>query len=259
MEEPHIISDILYTFNLGYQLTERILQHKKVQNLLESDAEFDLVLVEQFFNEAHMGFAKHFDAHLVLFSSIGLSEWNHHLTGNIHLPSLYPVSFLPFHNTMDFSQRIENFITKLFIRGYQELVAYPQQQTYLTKYFPNKFDLNNIMYNASLLLLNSDVTIGEAYDSNHATIDIGSFHIVQNKLPDNLQTFLDDAENGAIYFSLGTNLKSSDLNKEEIRKILEVFGGLKQRVLWKFEALGSVEVPNNVLVTDWLPQVDILG
>lgn len=160
---------------------------------------------------------------------------------------------------MDFSQRIENFITKLFIRGYQELVAYPQQQTYLTKYFPNKFDLNNIMYNASLLLLNSDVTIGEAYDSNHATIDIGSFHIVQNKLPDNLQTFLDDAENGAIYFSLGTNLKSSDLNKEEIRKILEVFGGLKQRVLWKFEALGSVEVPNNVLVTDWLPQVDILG
>ena len=73
-----------------------------------------------------------------------------------------------------------------------------------------------------------------------------------------IQTFLDEAEDGAIYFSLGSYLQSSLMPKEKMKIFFNVFKKLKQRVLWKFEE----ELPeklHNVMVSKWLPQSDILG
>lgn len=39
---------------------------------------------------------------------------------------------------------------------------------------------------------------------------------------------------------------------------MNVFGTLKQRVIWKFED-ESYKVPGNVLIGKWLPQSDILA
>lgn len=52
-------------------------------------------------------------------------------------------------------------------------------------------------------------------------VPIGGAHIKPAKpLPENLQAFLDGAKDGAIYFSLGSNLKSSLLPKHRIREFL---------------------------------------
>ncbi|XP_020804430.1 UDP-glucuronosyltransferase 2B15-like [Drosophila serrata] len=46
----------------------------------------------------------------------------------------------------------------------------------------------------------------------------------------------------------------------EKRKIfLDVFGSLKQRVLWKFENESVPNLPANVMMKSWLPQADILA
>lgn len=73
-----------------------------------------------------------------------------------------------------------------------------------------------------------------------------------------MQTFLDGAEHGAILFSLGSNIKSSDLDEKKVHALLKAFGKLKQRVLWKWdtELLG---IPENVIVSKWLPQDGILA
>lgn len=75
-----------------------------------------------------------------------------------------------------------------------------------------------------------------------------------------LQTFLDEAENGAILFSLGLNVKSSDFTAEKLSSLLKVFATLKQRIVWKWD--GTVipsEKSENILMKDWLPQNDILA
>lgn len=86
-------------------------------------------------------------------------------------------------------------------------------------------------------------------------INIAGAHIKPVKpLPNDIQKFLDGAEHGAIYMSLGSRVQSSMMPKEKIETILKVFGSLKQRVLWKFKTNDLPKLPPNVMVRKWLPQ-----
>lgn len=73
-----------------------------------------------------------------------------------------------------------------------------------------------------------------------------------------IKEFLDSATNGAIFFSLGSNVKSSDLSRQRISILLNKFRSLKQKVLWKFET-ELPNLPDNVKIGKWLPQDDILA
>lgn len=68
------------------------------------------------------------------------------------------------------------------------------------------------------------------------------------------------SEHGAILFSLGSNLKSSDISPDKLAGILRVFGRLKQKIVWKWE---DDKLPagksSNILMLKWLPQDDILA
>lgn len=76
----------------------------------------------------------------------------------------------------------------------------------------------------------------------------------------NLQAWLDGAsDNGAIFFSLGSNAKTTFLPREKIDVLLSVFAKLKQRVVMKWESDELVGKPSNVLINKWLPQDDILA
>lgn len=69
--------------------------------------------------------------------------------------------------------------------------------------------------------------------------------------------YLDDAPVGVIYFSLGSNIKSTDLSQENLQIILDTFASLPYKVLWKFE--GHIrQKSSNVKTLKWLPQQAIL-
>lgn len=69
---------------------------------------------------------------------------------------------------------------------------------------------------------------------------------------------MDESKNGVIYFSMGSMLQSKELPSEIKQSLLNMFGRLKQTVLWKFEE----QLPNcskNVHILKWAPQPSILG
>jgi glucuronosyltransferase len=74
-----------------------------------------------------------------------------------------------------------------------------------------------------------------------------------------LKHFLDEAKEGAIFFSMGTNIKSSKMPPEKVKAFLDAFAELPQRVLWKWEAESLPGQPKNVMLGKWFPQNDILG
>lgn len=260
--EDVIFNNIVTTHHFGHFLSDYILGHHAVQKLIKSNEEFDLVLVEQFFNEAHHAFAAHFGAPLVLFSSIGSSEWNTHLLGHYNLPSVRPLSFTSFTDSMDFLQRVQNTVFVGFNLLYKHFVVYKAHQQLVDKYFPRPLpSLDVLMYNASLMLYNSDITTSEAAVLPRAAIEIGGFHVNEkpNVLPAEIEKFLAGSTHGAILFSLGGNLNSSNLPKGCIEALLRVFRKLKQRILWKFEEENLPDKPENLLISKWLPQSDILA
>ena len=69
---------------------------------------------------------------------------------------------------------------------------------------------------------------------------------------------MDEASDGIIYFSLGSLVQGSSIPEDKLKIFVDVFGSLKQKIIWKWEA----EFPNkpkNLHVAKWLPQRDILG
>lgn len=74
-----------------------------------------------------------------------------------------------------------------------------------------------------------------------------------------MQEFLDGAQEGVIYFSLGSNVKSMHIDKKKRAVIMEVFSELPYKVLWKFESDDLENKPQNVKISKWLPQQDLLG
>lgn len=74
-----------------------------------------------------------------------------------------------------------------------------------------------------------------------------------------MQEFLDSGKDGVIYFSLGSNIKSKDLTIQLRKTIMETFSELPYKVLWKFEEDDLPDKPDNVKISKWLPQQDVLG
>ncbi|KAJ3626604.1 hypothetical protein MTP99_017086 [Tenebrio molitor] len=91
-------------------------------------------------------------------------------------------------------------------------------------------------------------------------IDVGGLHVkTPKKLPMDLQQLLDNAKEGVIYFSLGSNLKSALLPNEKRQILLNTFSKLKETVLWKWEDDTLPGKPANVHIAKWLPQQDVLA
>lgn len=74
-----------------------------------------------------------------------------------------------------------------------------------------------------------------------------------------LQKILDEAKNGVVYLSLGSNVKSAQLSQAKINAFLEAFRELPYTVLWKWENETLPGKPANVHISKWLPQQDVLG
>lgn len=76
-----------------------------------------------------------------------------------------------------------------------------------------------------------------------------------------LQSLADDAINGVVLFSLGTNVQSEMLGEQRIIAILEAFRKLpKYTFIWKINLEKfPTALPPNVVIRKWVPQNDILG
>lgn len=84
-----------------------------------------------------------------------------------------------------------------------------------------------------------------------------------NRLPGDLDAFISSAGRAAVLFSLGTNIRSAQLDVNKQLDLLRAFGRMPEyNFLWKFEKddlLPANMIPPNVLIRPWLPQNDILA
>lgn len=128
---------------------------------------------------------------------------------------------------MNFAQRWYNTLVSSIDWIVRKFVHFRWQSQIATENFghlgtlPSISDLRN---NISIIFSNAHRSITDPRPSMPGIVYIGGAHIKPPKpLPTDLQTFLDEAKNGVIYFSLGTNVDPSKMPKEK----LNVFIGKK--------------------------------
>ncbi|XP_069693588.1 UDP-glucosyltransferase 2-like [Periplaneta americana] len=250
-------------FDWGSMLCEKQIQTKGAQTLLNSKEKFDLIITEIAWGECFFGFIHKFGSPpVVATSGAGVLPLFSLAIGNPENPSYMPNLFLPLNGHMSFSERVFNFlIHNLFMLLYQ-YYHMPKQESIARRFFKEDLPpLDTINRNFSVVLVNTVLGLDEPRPFLRNVIPIGGMHIKAkpDPLPKELQKFLDEARDGFILFSLGTNLRSDKISDEKRKALLDAFSEIPQRVLWKFETENLSGLPSNVKISKWLPQSDVLA
>lgn len=244
---------------IGLTLTRKTLEHPNVQNLIHSNETFDVVVIEQFFNDALKGLATHFKAHQIIISPIGTNTWVNNYVGNPTMPSFSAEFFTGYSDKMNFLQRSYNLFVTGLVKAAHYLWFKHKHNLLMKEFIPNAPDIDEVLYNASMVLMCSDSSIGPAMPSVPTMVEIGGFHIKEQTLPEDLKRWMDEAEHGVILFSFGSTIKGFHMPKEKQQIFINTFSKLPQKVLWKYEDDVLPDRPDNVRIMKWLPQQAVLG
>lgn len=126
----------------------------------------------------------------------------------------------------------------------------------------HEHDLDDLRSNVALVLLNNHFTMNYPRPYAPNMIEIGGIHInraAPKELPQDIKEFIDSARDGVVYFSMGSNIQSTQLPVDVRDGLLRAFAKLKQKVLWKWEDVNLPGKPANVMINKWYPQDDVLA
>ncbi|CAH0596438.1 unnamed protein product [Chrysodeixis includens] len=261
LEDPELV------FGMMFAIASYTLENPNVQEMMRTQ-KFDVVIAEYMFVDLYSTFATVFQCPLVWFSTVN-PHWmilnlidgplNPAYTADYTHNRVAPFSFYDRVSEL-WHQLVEQYkLTHKYY--YQEVSVYEKAIVPMLKEkgIPVP-DYDAVRYNGSLVLGNSQVAIGDAISLPPSYKHIGGYHIDDEvkPLPEDLKKIMESNKNGIIYFSLGSNIKSKDLPAELKEGLLEVFKGLKQTVIWKFEE-NLPNAPKNVHIVQWAPQQSILA
>ncbi|KAK4872661.1 hypothetical protein RN001_014690 [Aquatica leii] len=259
MATTNPLQSFLVTMEAMFTFNEHVLAHSDVQNLIKNETEyFDVVIVE-YGLLSMLAFAERFKAPLVLGSSLETTIEIHYLMGNpIHF-MIHPHYILPVHHDLFLTERVFvllfNLFSPLILWNYNVV-----QDDKVKRFFGDGYpSVTELVRNISLVLTNSDPIFYKVKPLLPTIVEFGggTHRVASKPLPEELKTILDSTEEGFIYFSLGSTVKSKFLSKRTRSVIMETFAELPYTVLWKFEDDNLINKPDNVITSKWFPQQDI--
>lgn len=252
---------------IKHEISSSITESGNFQRLLNSDATFDVILVESMFCDELLGLGYHFNAPVISISPVMESTEMYGFTAIPSLKSFVPNIYNSYTDKMHFWLRLHNMLTYIGIHYVARTPKWPQYQRNYEAMFQNPSNppsLQELKRNVSLILLNSHSTLIPSRPLLSNIIEVGGLAISTDEsqmLPIDLQIFLDSAKTGAVYFSLGSVVNTTHLTIESNMIILNVFNELPNV---KFLVKGNGEMQKlarsmpNVIVRSWFPQQSIL-
>lgn len=258
-QNSSLINKIITTMQFMNVMEDIFFNHTKIYNLIHSEDRYDLAIVMWFGNDAILALAEHMAKHTVIFSTIGSNFEPTKLT-KAPAPSSYVPNLFPhFPDEMNLFERFLNLLTSISYVFIDYIFMY-QQRIIINKYLPNSPSTYDLYEHVSLILLNTHFSLESPRPYVPQMIQVGGLQLEESKnLTGELKQFMDEASEGVILFSMGSNIKSSDIDKQKLNGIINCFARLPYKVLWKFEKEDFPSLPTNIKITKWLPQKDLLA
>ncbi|CAK1547656.1 unnamed protein product [Leptosia nina] len=245
---------IFFTYILEMQL-----RAEEVQAILSNKHEkYDLLLIEAC-GKPFIMFSHLIKAPVIQISSFGMMIGSEEIVGAPSHPILYPMAMRQRIYNLTFWEKLYELYTHFWVMS-QWLYGETKEYEILKKYFGDDVpSYRELHKNVDMMFLNIHPMWSNNQPLPPNVISIWGIHKNPEKpLPKDLQTYLDSSKNGVIYLSFGSNAKSIMLPKEVITLLINVFSKLPYDILWKWE---SEELPGkseNIKVSTWLPQSDLL-
>nr|XP_018911798.1 PREDICTED: UDP-glucuronosyltransferase 2B2-like [Bemisia tabaci] len=241
--------------------------HLRFQRFVnEKKIKFDLVIVETF----HVPFAcvmtRIYDGSvpIIALTPYPTESIVEDSIGSISHMSYKPSVFNHYTNRMNLWQKMDNWFADYYVGTAYRRAHDTSVRGYLKEMYGSGSEklADDCWSNVSLALVASNPLYYYPRLLGPNVVEVGPLHLkTPEKLPKRLQDWLDGAEKGAIYFSLGSNVKSKSLPAEVRSNFLRFFREHPEyRVVWKWELDG--EIPgqsDNILTQKWLPQDSVLA
>ncbi|XP_055308683.1 UDP-glucosyltransferase 2-like [Sitodiplosis mosellana] len=254
-------------YEAGMNFTKWTVSSRNLQDFLKIKQHFDVVVVETNLNDALLGLGMHYNAPIVAISAFGANKWTTDLVGTPIFASYVPFTLNHFTDRMTFWQRMYNSLSFWFEDIVHPVYFIPNQQKQMEHLFPkakNWPSLEEIRRNVSLVLLNTHVTLGTPRPYAPNMIEVGGMQIQKEiePLALRIQTFLDEAKDGAIFVSLGSNVLINKLPEQKLNAITNAFKAYPNyRILIKSDEhiVITSHKEADVLVESWFNQQSILA
>ncbi|KAL1516688.1 hypothetical protein ABEB36_000568 [Hypothenemus hampei] len=257
------ITFLLTIYDMLADTANHGLDNPELQRLYtEKNSTFDLVMVEELYPEFLM-LGEFFNCPTVTLTSYESPSWIFAAYDSENHPILYPEFFVPHTNELDFKYRLTSTLSYLLLK-YIKHRSYSARYVLLKKRFgTNAIPLDDLLSRSSMMFISvSPLLMSQrALSARIVNIGVGSTIETPRPLDAIYQRFLDSSSQGAIYFSLGTNVQPELFPTQIILQIFELFRELPYNIMWKINFKDEEFIkkkPKNVLTDSWFPQQDIL-
>lgn len=224
---------------------------------------FDLVITEFFETDCMLGVIYKMQVPFIGLSSCALMPWHTDRIGTPGTPSHIASEFVGFTEKMSYYERFVSYTVTTSVKYlYRIMVERSDNEMLARKFGKGIPDVNDIARNTSLIFVNQHFSLHQPRPTTPNLIEIGGIHIDASPLkplPDDLKQVLDRAERGVILMSWGSMINASTMQQEVRQVFVDVFRGLEQTVIWKYETdTLKDDQPTNVILRKWIPQREIL-
>ncbi|XP_055535915.1 UDP-glycosyltransferase UGT5-like [Wyeomyia smithii] len=246
-------------------MADYTLGHPKVQELMKSDATFDLLILDQVPTDSLLGLAFHYGIPAIVYSSTATNKFTNEMVANPHNPSYNPISELGYSDQMTFVQRFWNTIVSLSEQFNYKFFYLPSQEAVYQRHFGRKNlpPLLDLIHNVSLVMVNTHPVINHPRPLVPSMIEVGGLHLRKfndSGLSEDVVNWVEAAKKGVVVFSLGANTKSADLPANVRKAFTGAFSQLSGTlILWKWENATLDNQTTNVIIGPWMPQQELLA
>ncbi|XP_030763773.1 UDP-glucuronosyltransferase 1-5-like [Sitophilus oryzae] len=243
--------------------SEAQLNHPFLQDLLKNVNKdtYDLLIVEYFW-QPYYALKEIYKVPMVGLLSFPLSITTADVVGLEKHPVVDPEFLLDFSFAKNFKQRLQSWLFNWAYRVFFQYKVTPIFDDQIRKYFGNDMKSATQLTNeVELVIGSSNFALDNLKARNGKYVAVSSLHVQPiQPLPKDLGEYLDKLKTDVIYFSLGTNVKSSKIAKNVMDTIIKVLGSLPYTILWKSDLVNLPKnIHKNFYIRKWYPQQDLLG
>lgn len=177
------------------------------------------------------------------------------------LPSFYAPKPASFCGKMTFTEKLENVLFSLLLFYYPLVPDPPEEVLSVYRKYGTFSSTDDLISRSLLFVITSDVVLDDPLPFMPNMINAGGLTVKPAKsdaLPKQFTAFMDAAKSGVVIVSFGSN--AATLPKPVAEKLIHAFSRFPDtQFIWRLKNKDKLTLPKNVMVSDWLPQNDLLA
>ncbi|KAI4500733.1 hypothetical protein M0802_004325 [Mischocyttarus mexicanus] len=256
------LSEVLFLNTRGKKSCEAGMSNPEIIKFLNSKKKVDLIFIENFNTNCFLSFVHYYKVPFVGLSTCQIMSWTNNHIGNPddvgNIPSVFGYRNMP----MNFFDRTANLLWTRIQNILFDIYFDYNHRGPAEKLFGSDLPkFSEIAKQQSVLLTNTHWSLQGSRPQLPNIIEVGGIHLPSSvkPLPRDIAKFLDEANEGVLYFCLGSMIKASTMPPAMVQGIVNVLGSIPRKIIWKWEDDNFTAKPDNVFISRWLPQFDILS